>query len=83
VFFILNSPFTIDLFQLNADPPKLVILLQLRNGPQMWKSTRKATNCISASPDMLFPFPFSPTASASSAVKTPDQQSPGPSASQL
>lgn len=51
--------------------------------PQLWKSTIKATNCVSTSSDMLFPDPLSPTPSASSAMKTPDQQSRGPSESLL
>ena len=44
-------------FQLNADPPNFLILLQLNNSPQVWKSTRKATNCVSTSNDVLLPIP--------------------------
>jgi hypothetical protein len=40
---------------MNADPPKSLILLQLRNSPQMCKSTRKATKGVSTSIDVLYP----------------------------
>jgi len=75
MFFILKSPFTIESFNLNTDTPKIPILLQLRNSPQVWKSSR---NDVTTLTDVLFPDPLSPIPSAFSNMNTP-----GPSTSLL
>jgi hypothetical protein len=68
-------------FNLNNDPTKIPILLQLSNDPEVWMSSRKATNVVSTSTDVLYPDPLSPKPSASSAMQTADPQSAGPSTS--
>jgi len=65
----------------NADPPKILIIVQLMHSLQLWKSSIKATKGVSTLTDVLFPDHLSPTVSVASAVKTPDSQSSGPSAS--
>jgi hypothetical protein len=65
---------------MNADPPKILIIVQLMNSPQVWKSSIKATSGVSTSTDVLIPVTLSPP-SASLAMEILDPPSPGPSAS--
>ena len=53
------------------------------NNPKVCKSSKQASKTVSESTIVVAPDPLSPILPTSSAMTTPDQQSPGPSASFL
>ena len=62
LFYILKFPFTIEL--LNAEAPKIRIILQLKNILQVCKFYIKVTSSVPTLTDMLLPDRLSPSPSA-------------------